>query len=561
MSASRLQVSGAPGPPSSQERLQSIVECMADGIVILGMDGAIRYANPAAETLFGRPLAQLTGADLGFPSIVGDSTEIEVVRPQAGLVTAELRVAETEWEGEAVRLLSLRDITDRKRAEERAAQLEHERVARAEAEAASHAKSEFLTTMSHELGTPLNAVIGYAEILELGIAGELSADQRKHVKRIRDSARHLLGLVNEVLDLAKVEGGRLAVQLRAVAVMDPIEAALALAQPFAEARGIHLFHECADDQTQCFADGDRVRQILLNLLNNAIKFTTAGGQVGVRCTTASTTDALARLSGSGPWVAIGVSDTGIGIPADRVASIFDPFVQVESGHTRSNDGSGLGLTISRRLARLMGGDLTVSSVEGRGSTFTLWLREATAAQREAARWRADSPDAGQLQGLADIGDTLLHELPSLLESFVSRLRAEASVPGAISLRTSQLADHVSAYVADLAGMLAAIEEAGGRPSRLVADGAEIQTHIAERHGAQRARLGWTAKTLQCEWTILCEEIRRVIRRRSVAASERATSEAFIVLDRLLEQGQEGSVRALQRAQGAGTEPQRHVEGT
>src|SRR3954469_4377044 len=195
-----------------QDRLRAIVEKIGDGIVIIALDGTIRFANPAAEQLFGRPLAQLTGADLGLPAVAGDATELEIVRPQGASVNAELRVVETEWDGEQVRLVSMRDITDRKRAAQRAAQLERERLARAEAEAASHAKSEFLATMSHELRTPLNAVIGYAELLDLGIAGSLTPVQHKQVTRIRDSARHLLGLVNEVLDLSKVEAGRLGVQ-------------------------------------------------------------------------------------------------------------------------------------------------------------------------------------------------------------------------------------------------------------------------------------------------------------------------------------------------------------
>src|SRR5919198_3312907 len=181
---------------SEQERLQSIVEKMADGVVIVGLDGRIRFTNPSAERLFGRPASELTGADLGFPSISGDTTEIEVVRPKGHTVTAELRLVDIDWEGDPARLISLRDITDRKRAEERAVQLERERVARAEAEATSQAKSEFLATMSHELRTPLNAVIGYSELLGLGIAGELNAEQQQQVIRIRDSARHLLGLVN-----------------------------------------------------------------------------------------------------------------------------------------------------------------------------------------------------------------------------------------------------------------------------------------------------------------------------------------------------------------------------
>jgi hypothetical protein len=295
-------------------------------------------------------------------------------------------------------------------------------------------------------------------------------------------------------------------------------------------------------------DAERVRQILVNLANNAVKFTAAGGRVLIRCTVEDRPDPAARLTGNGPWICICVTDTGIGIPADRLGSIFDPFVQVEGGHTRTSEGSGLGLTISRRLARLMGGDLTVRSQSGQGSAFTLWLREASAAQREAARWRAESPTvAARLQGLSDVANVLLHDLASVVESFVGRLRDEAVVPGAESLRASQLGDHVAAYVADMATLLAAIEEARGKPSPLVADSADIQLYIAEKHGQQRARLGWTPRGLHREWTILAEEIGRVVRRASKQMQDRATPEAIVIVERLIEQASERSGRALERA--------------
>jgi signal transduction histidine kinase len=532
----------------SEERLRAIVDRLADGVVLLDRNGTIKFANPAAEDLFGRTVEELAGSDLGFPSMLGDAGEIEVVRPGGATVTAELRVVETNWDGEEVRLVSIRDITDRKRAAERAMQLERERLARAEAEAASQAKSEFLATMSHELRTPLNAIIGYAELLDLGIHGALNEDQQKQVLRIRQSARHLLGLVNEVLDLAKVEAGKLSVNNQPSRADEVMDAATTLVQPIAENRGVDLEVRCDDPDLVFDGDSERVRQILVNLANNAVKFTAAGGRVLVRCSLETRPDPAARLTGNGPWICICVTDTGIGIPSDRLTSIFDPFVQVEGGHTRTSEGSGLGLTISRRLARLMGGDLTVKSQTGKGSAFTLWLREASAAQREAARWRAESPAvAARLHGLSDVAHMLLRDLASIVDSFVARLRDEAVVPGAESLRTSQLGDHAAAYIADLATLLAALEEARGKPSPLVADSADIQLFIAEKHGQQRAGLGWTPKSLHREWIVLSEEIGRVVRRAYRQMHDRAAPEAIVILERLIEQANERSGRALERA--------------
>jgi signal transduction histidine kinase len=521
---------------------------MADGIVIVNSGGVIRFANPAAERLFGRSAAELTGRDFGFPVVGGDTTEVEVVRPHQQTVTAELRTVDTEWEGEPVHLISLRDVTDRKRAAERSAQLDRERVARIEAEAASQAKSDFLALMSHELRTPLNAVIGYAELLQLGVAGSLTDDQRQHVTRIGASGRHLLGLVNEVLDLSRVEAGRLSLEQGIGRSRDTADAAMTLVQPLGEARGITLIAQPADEEAVAYqGDENRVRQILINLLNNSVKFTNPGGTIRMEWGSTTRPDRAARLVGSGPWLYFRVTDTGIGIPPEKLTAIFDPFVQVEGGHARSKDGSGLGLAISRRLARLMRGDVTVQSELDKGSSFTLWLPDASEVAASGEKWRAEDPDiAGRLQGLGAVGTVLLRELDPLVDGFIRRLQEESIVDGAQELLDCQLSGHLTAFVADVACTLAAIEEGRGEPSVVVADAVQIQRLIAERHGAQRAQLGWTSNLLHSEWMMLCEEMKGRIRLHGGGLRPEAIEEAHLLIDRMTDQASHASCRALNR---------------
>jgi signal transduction histidine kinase len=534
---------------SEQPLLRSIVEHLADGVVIVNSHGKIRFANPAAKQLFGREVAELIGSDLGFPLVAGEIAVVDVVRPAGQPMTAELRIVDIDWEDQPARLVSLRDITDRKRAEERTLQLERERVARAEAEASSQAKSEFLAMMSHELRTPLNAVIGYAELLDLGIAGALTNDQRHQLSRIRTSGRHLLGLVNEVLDLAKIEAGRLSVNIGSGRAGDAAEAALSLVQTRADEKGIRFVGQCLGDGDSVYeGDEDRVRQILVNLLTNAVKFTEPGGEVALECGTTAQPDAEGRLHGHAKWVYLRVRDTGVGIPREQQPLIFDPFVQVETGHTRSNDGSGLGLTISRRLARLMGGDVSVRSTPGDGSVFTLWL-PAGAGDAEPTQqdWQPTVDAAPRLRGVADVGELLLREIETILESLVVRIRSDDLVPGAKTLKFSQLVDHYPSYLADLGGMLITIEEAAGQPSTLIGDGADIQRLVSERHGAQRARLGWTVAHVRSEYSLLREEMARVIRHRARSIPDQSISEGLLILQRVLEQAEESSIRGFLRA--------------
>jgi PAS domain S-box-containing protein len=229
------------------------------------------------------------------------------------------------------------------------------------AETANRAKAEFLANMSHELRTPLNAIAGYADLLLLGVRGELSSGQRGDVERMRRSGQHLLSLINDILNFAKIEAGQLRYQMEAVPVASLLADLEVLVGPQVEQRGLAYRSLLHDSGTTAWADAEKTRQVLLNLVTNAVKFTEPGGAITVSC----------EMADGG--VRIRVADTGRGIPADQQARIFDPFVQVDR-HLTAESQQGVGLAISRDLARGMGGDLSVESAPGEGSTFTLRLR-------------------------------------------------------------------------------------------------------------------------------------------------------------------------------------------
>jgi len=250
---------------------------------------------------------------------------------------------------------------------ERANLHESEHRAREVAEAASRAKGEFLAVMSHELRTPLNAIGGYVELLEMGIRGPVTPAQREDLERIQKSQRHLLLLINEVLNYARLESGAVTYDLRPTSVAEAVAATVPLVEPQRAARMLELsieLPESAETPAMVIADPDKLQQVLLNLLSNAVKFTPAGGRVIIHA---------APVVGDETRLAIEVRDTGVGIPEDRLDAVFEPFVQVGRALNNPGEGTGLGLAISRDLARGMGGELNVESAVGKGSVFRLVL--------------------------------------------------------------------------------------------------------------------------------------------------------------------------------------------
>ena len=395
--------------------------------------------------------------------------------------------------------------------------------ARAEAEQANRAKSQFLATMSHELRTPLNAILGYADLLELEVAGPVTPGQRRYLERVRASGRHLLGLIDDVLDFAKTEAGQLEVARERTRLAEVVTAALELVRPQAEARGVSLSTEgTAGDLAFC-GDGDRARQVLVNLLSNAVKFTGAGGAiriVGARLRPAAMAGLADDARPGRPmpptgWVVLHVHDTGIGIPADQLERIFQPFVQADRGdrseYARSHPGTGLGLAISRQLARAMEGELTARSEPGAGSTFTLWLPPLPDPAPRPAPLPAAGGATPAAAGHGDraLGRLIVAHVGEIVERFTARLRDDPAAPLARTAAQSDLEDHVATFLADVAQHFTILDEPGVAFLPLLRDGTELQQLLSDRHGAQRRRLGWDESALRREFVVLAEEIERV----------------------------------------------------
>jgi PAS domain S-box-containing protein len=252
-----------------------------------------------------------------------------------------------------------RDLTERRAAQERAL-ADARRVA--EAEGTNRAKSEFLAMMSHELRTPLNAIGGYVELMQLGIAGPVTPKQLEYLGRVRGSQEHLLSIINDLLNYSRIEGGHVSYDIAPVPLHEVLDTVMAMTEPQTRSKGLVLELTGGGAGLTVQADQLKTEQILINLLSNAIKFTPSGGRVTIEC---HPVDAFAHIM---------VRDTGLGIPSDKHGAIFEPFVQLGRNVAMPSEGTGLGLAISRDMAHAMGGDVTVTSQPGVGSTFTLSLR-------------------------------------------------------------------------------------------------------------------------------------------------------------------------------------------
>jgi PAS domain S-box-containing protein len=378
----------------SERKYRELLEHANSIILHWTRDGRITFLNEFGQRFFGYAEAEIVGRNLVgtlVPETGSGGRDMRALMdrisedPQAFEQNVNeniRRTGETVWiawtnkvyfddQGRVDGILSIgTDITARKAADEALRRLNAEleqrvtertadlAAAMEKAQAADRIKSAFLATMSHELRTPLNSIIGFTGILLQGLAGPLNAEQQKQMRMVQTSSRHLLALINDVLDISKIEAGQLSLSFAAFELRDAIAKVTSLVSPLAARKGIDLRVEIADDVSRVTSDQRRLEQVMLNLLNNAVKFTEKG-YVGLAC----------RMEGDG--CRLSVSDTGIGIRPEDIPGLFTPFHQVDAGLSRKHEGTGLGLSISQKLMALLGGAIEVHSQWGQGSTFTI----------------------------------------------------------------------------------------------------------------------------------------------------------------------------------------------
>lgn len=365
-----------------EARYRDLLDSTPDAIVMVNIFGRIVLANGQAEQAFGWSRDELLGKavesllperyrslHVGHRSdfftsprtrSMGAGLELYGVRKNGDEFPVEISLSPLQTEEGILVMSAIRDITDRKRVE-----LElHSK--NKELERANNAKDSFLAVMSHELRTPLNAIIGFTGTLLMKLPGPLTAEQEKQLDTVQRSARHLLALINDLLDLAKISAGKISVELQTLDCRDTVLEVLNTLQPAADRKALQLSSELPEQPLLVQADRRALHQIILNLMNNAIKFTEEGQ---VRITTVSGCDETGAA-----WVEIRVQDSGIGISCEDQANLFSAFTRLNLTNNADKEGTGLGLHLSQQLAELLGGEIHCQSQPGVGSIFTLRLK-------------------------------------------------------------------------------------------------------------------------------------------------------------------------------------------
>ena len=307
----------------------SVVENNSTGILIVDESGVVRFANPAAASLLRRNAQDLVGKTLGIPLVLGEIMEIEVVRKNQELGFAEVRMDETEWQGEGAYLLSLGDITERKRVEESLRELDR-------------MKSDFIDTISHELRTPLHSIKGFNKLILDGMVTDPKI-MREFLTTIDQETDRLGKLIDNLLDVSRLNSGRINLESRQLSIEGVIKGGVASLYSLANEQSLTIKEEIPASLPLVLADEERLRQVIVNLLSNAIKFSPSGGRITVRAVQANS------------MVRVEVIDQGVGIPQEALPHIFERFYRVDSSLTRTTVGTGLGLYISKQVIEAHGG--------------------------------------------------------------------------------------------------------------------------------------------------------------------------------------------------------------
>jgi len=330
---------------ASKDNLRNVIERNADSIIIVDRNGRVRFANPAAETFFGRKAKELVGGLFGYPVAGGETTEIDVIPMDGERAVAEMRAVEIEWEGEIAYIASLRDITERKKTEEELIKLDR-------------MKSEFISSVSHELRTPLHSIKGFTKLLLVDKVPDPKI-QKEFLTRIKERSSHLGQLIDDLLDMSRLESGQFSIRKQLLSMKTLIHELLQDFQTIAAGKNITLNEDIRSTLPKVEGDENRLKQVILNLLSNAIKFSHDGNSINIKGEVRDDD------------VLIKVTDQGIGIPQEALPHLFERFYRVEDKMARG--GLGLGLYITGQIVEAHGGHIWVESELGKGSTFSFTI--------------------------------------------------------------------------------------------------------------------------------------------------------------------------------------------